>query len=183
MKAEFQRKRTRLGASNYIGRRWYFVTICCFQRKKFFASPKQAQWLIACLRREAGRNNFAVHAFCVMPDHVHFLTEGLLDQSNLQQFVSSLKRGTAWEIKKSTGSRLWQRFFYDHIVRKAEDADAIAWYIWMNPVRKGLCLRPELYRFSGTFTGTPAWSRKPQEEWVPPWKRTVADMKSASTGT
>jgi len=71
---------------------------------------------------------------------------------------------------------LWQSRYYDHILRKAEDSDSIAWYIWMNPVRQGLVNKPEEYPFSGSCTvAWPPDGKKP-DEWVPPWKKGQALM-------
>jgi len=43
---------------------------------------------------------------------------------------------------------LWQKNFYDHIVRKEESILKIAEYILNNPVRKGMALRWESYPYS-----------------------------------
>ena len=51
---------------------------------------------------------------------------------------------TNW--KRYTANRFgvdWQRDFFDHRIRHDESLDAKADYIRMNPVRKGLCERPE----------------------------------------
>lgn len=87
-----------------------------------------------------------------MPDHVHLLLEGLGPACNLVQFVKILKQKSGFTYSKNTGERLWQRFFYDHILRPADHPDAVAWYIWLNPVRAGLCAAPQDYRFSGSLT-------------------------------
>jgi hypothetical protein len=58
-----------------------------------------------------------------MPDHIHFLCEGLSDNSDLVQFVDALKQrtaSTAYEFKKTHGQRLWQMRYYDHILRPKE---------------------------------------------------------------
>ncbi|MBN2380988.1 hypothetical protein JXM67_14415 [candidate division WOR-3 bacterium] len=44
---------------------------------------------------------------------------------------------------------MWQRGYYDHILRKEEDLEIVANYIWGNPVRKGLAETIEEYPFSG----------------------------------
>lgn len=55
-----------------------------------------------------------------MPDHVHFLCEGLSDASDLVRFVDAFKQRTAYEFKKTHGERLWQMRYYDHILRPKE---------------------------------------------------------------
>jgi REP element-mobilizing transposase RayT len=48
--------------------------------------------LIKCLKTTADRNLFAVHAYCVMPDHFHALVEGLAPDSDLLLFVRNFKQ-------------------------------------------------------------------------------------------
>jgi hypothetical protein len=59
----------------------------------------------------AAQRNFSLHAYCIMPDHVHFLCEGLSETSDLVQFVDALKQRTAYEFKKTHGQRLWQMLY------------------------------------------------------------------------
>jgi len=144
---EFRRKNIRLHSDNYQGGRWYFVTACCERRQKHLADPSIAQWIIATLRATAARNCFSVHAYCLMPDHMHLLVRGTEASSNLLPFVSEFKRGTGQEFEKRTKQRLWQKKVYDRILRRLESIDAVAWYIWLNPVRKGSVRRRPNIRF------------------------------------
>ena len=116
-----------------------------------------------------------------MPDHIHFLCEGLSDNSDLVQFVDALKQrtaSTAYGFKKTHGQRLWQMRYYDHILRPSESPDAVGWYIWMNPVRKGFCSQPDRYPHSGSFTGQWENMSRPEIEWVPAWKMTLSVSRS-----
>ncbi len=45
--------------------------------------------------------------------------------------------------------KLWQKSFYDHVIRKEEDLNSIAGYIFNNPVRKELVENYEDYPFLG----------------------------------
>jgi len=163
-----ERKKIRLPESEYRGQKSYFVTTCCEDRRKVFAEAGRAEWIIERSLNHAKVHQFAIHAYCVMPDHFHFLAEGRSDSSDLIRFVSQFKQQTAHEFGSVRG-RLWQRYFYDHILRGRDGLDAVAWYIWMNPVRKGLCKEPEDYPFSGSMTVE--WKRKkrPEGSWTPPW--------------
>ena len=134
------------------------------------AESDTASRLIRSLRELADRHGFLVHAYCVMPDHLHFLIEGRSGTSTLIEFVTRYKQRTTHEFGGQLRGRLWQRYFYDHIVRREEDLGAIAWYIWMNPVRKQLAATSEEYAWWGSFTLE--WKRhpRPAKGWVPPWK-------------
>lgn len=166
----FPRKPIRLPHSDYLGCRWFFLTTCCDERRPLFSSEPLARQFVDLLRTESVESSFAVHAYCVMPDHVHLLVEGLKPGCDLVQFIKILKQKSGFAHAKNTGTRLWQRFFYDHVLRPNDSADGVAWYIWLNPVRAGLCTAPQDYHFSGSFTVD--WQSRiaPRKLWFPPWK-------------
>jgi len=173
MPPPFKRKNIRLRPENYRGQQLYFLTLCFHNRSRFGANPRVARWLIERMQIHAAKNALLIHAYCVMPDHTHLLAHGAQRDSDLLAFVESFKQDTAFRFEQKTGRRLWQFKYYDHIVWKPENAGRIAWYIWMNPVRKGLCAAPQDYPFSGSFTdsGTAMFGRPPAETWTPPWKK------------
>ncbi len=168
----FERKNIRLPADNYRGRRLYYVTICFHNRRRFGTNPRVARWILGRLRKHAAACEFFVHAYCVMPDHIHILAAGAEDTSNLVKFIEAFKQDTAAEFARKAHRRLWQFKYYDRILRGADSADRVAWYIWLNPVRKGLCRAPADYPFLGSFTelGTRLLRGAGAEEWIPPWK-------------
>ncbi len=129
-------------------------------------------WLIDNLKKHASRCAFFVHAYCVMPDHLHILAMAAAESSNLVKFVEAFKQGTAIEFEERHGHRLWQFKYYDRIVRSCDRLDRVAWYIWLNPVRKGLCGTPTDYAFVGAFTqiGRRLLKAGASVEWMPPWK-------------
>ncbi len=170
----FRHKNIRLGSINYQGRRWYFVTICCQDRQPLFTSPARVQWLLKHLQEKSKQYAFSVHAYCLMPDHLHILTEGQTESSGLIRFVEAFKQKTGQLYHARTGRNLWQKKYYDHIVRRTSSVDAIAWYIWMNPVRKGFCKTPREFPYSGSFTQTIEMLRPSEGIWHPPWKSTCS---------
>jgi putative transposase len=136
----------------------------------FFLTRDNAEWIVAVLRAEAATHQFLVDAFCVMPGHLHFLALGMAPASNLLAFAKSFKQKTAHAYQQAHHMRIWQRNFYDHVLRPDEPSGCVAAYIWMNPVRKGHCKNFEEYPFSGSFTRH--WkSSSEAEAWVPPWKK------------
>ncbi len=172
MAVDFRRKNIRLASQHYLGRRLYFLTLCFSNRRRVGADSKTAFWLIEKLRAESAKCGFLVHAYCVMPDHIHILAQGNSVESDLMRFVEFFKMGTAFRFEARTGKRLWQFKYYDHIVRTDEAANRIAWYIWTNPVRKGICRAPRDYPFLGSMTaaGTAMLRKDAAEKWTPPWK-------------
>lgn len=154
----------------YKGAQWHFVTICCAARRPLFADADRAAWIVDELRQQAAAHEFAVHAYCAMPDHLHVLVMGLGPASHLLPFVKSLKQKTGYEFRKQFRRDLWQKTFYDHILRQDDSIDRVAGYIWLNPVRQGICGDPREYAYSGSFAIDWTKGMAPVGEWVPPWK-------------
>src|SRR2546421_3215013 len=135
-------KQLRLSRTDYIGRRAYFITICTENRAPSFSPERTGPWLLEKLFATASSFDFLLHAYCVMPDHLHWVSEGCKDTCDLIKFVDLFKQRTAYEFTREQRSRLWQRRYYDHILRQSDAVEDVACYIWWNPVRKGLCANP-----------------------------------------
>jgi putative DNA methylase len=89
-----------------------------------------------------------LHAFVVMPNHVHLLMTPLVAVSKVMQ---SLKRFTAREgnrILGLTGQPFWQDESYDRLVRNETEFERIVHYIERNPVTAGLAATPEDFPWS-----------------------------------
>jgi putative transposase len=166
----FFKKRLRLPPTNYIGRGIYFVTLGTERRAEFFADLFTGQWVLEKLLSHAAEFSFSLHAYCAMPDHLHFLSQGLSDRCDLIKFVDAFKQRTAYEFSKAHGRRLWQRRYYDHILRPNEAIEDAACYIWWNPVRKGLCSGPNSYPLSGSQTIDWMKRNPTPTDWKPSWK-------------
>jgi putative transposase len=166
----FPHKNIRLNPAKYIGQSLFFVTFCCAHRRPVFANSKNATWIIENLREQSIAYRIAVHAYCVMPDHFHGLFSGIEPASDLLAFVKNLKHKTAREYLYRFRFALWQKKFYDHILRDRDNADGVSGYIWMNPVRKGLCSDPREYPHSGSFTINWEKTMLPADCWTPDWK-------------
>jgi REP element-mobilizing transposase RayT len=121
-----------------------FVTFCCRPRIPLLGrvtedavdlSPS-GEIVAADLRALPSRRpGVAVDVFQVMPDHVHAIVV-LGGGVALGAVVGSLKSGTAAAINRlrgTPGGRVWQRGYYDHVVRDDADLDRIREYIVTNP--------------------------------------------------
>lgn len=146
------------------------MTLCCTDRRRIFAHPRTAEWIASRLIAGALAYRFLLHAWCVMPDHVHFLVEGVDETCDLVAFVRRFKQRTSLEWSARSGLSLWQKNFYEHILRRDDAFPRVAAYIWNNPIRKGLCQDFREYPFSGSTTFDWKQSRPTPEMWQPPWK-------------
>jgi REP element-mobilizing transposase RayT len=92
--------------------------------------------------------HYLLHAFAVMPNHVHVL---LTPAVPLPKMMKSLKGITAKRgnlILGLTGKPFWQQESYDHQVRSDREFAQIRRYIENNPVRAGLVQQASDYRWS-----------------------------------
>ena len=85
-----------------------------------------------------------------MPDHLHLLVEGMSDASNALTFINRAKQYSGYYFKQAFGTRLWQRYGFEHTLRDDEAALSVARYILENPVRAGLVDRVQDYPFCGS---------------------------------
>jgi putative transposase len=141
----------------------YFVTVCVQGRRCLFGEIKDTEMRLnrfgeivdACwddLPRHYGR--VELDAFVVMPNHVHgivVLTDvgaGLKPartpvgpDHGLSEIVRAFKTFSSRRInalRGSSGTPVWQRGFYEHVIRNNADLQRIRQYITDNPLRWAL---------------------------------------------
>lgn len=146
-----QRKSSpRLKSFDYIGSYAYSITCTTQQRKPYFKDNAIVDSLLPALKETSKQFGFSVYAYCFMPDHLHLLLVGEED-SPLRKFMTLLKQRSSFAFKKAYGLSLWQKSYYDHVLRREEAVNDVASYIFHNPVRKGLVTDYHDYPFSGSF--------------------------------
>jgi putative transposase len=95
----------------------------------------------------------ALHAFVIMPNHVHLLCTPVI---SLPELVRRVKGSTAFlanGILERRGEKFWQDEFFDRMVRKDGEFERIQRYIEWNPVKACLVARPEEFRWSSAWRG------------------------------
>jgi REP element-mobilizing transposase RayT len=134
-------KQIRLSPELYaIAGRTYFITIRTdFWRVLFAGSAQLNDAILDCLLGEARSMNHDIVVCCLMPDHVHFLARPAVAGISVIDLVSRFK-GKSTRVAWQHGHQgvLWQRRWFDHIVRRSESLATIVRYIIDNPVRKGI---------------------------------------------
>lgn len=85
------------------------------------------------------KQRYAMHAFCIMPNHIHALFT-LDSDVLLEDVVQSWKSFTAKRINSLLGrsGTLWQKDYYDRLIRGPLDFANSVRYIINNPVAAGL---------------------------------------------
>jgi len=124
----------------------YFVTLCTNHRQKILANNAVHSALLEYGRRAEARG-IALGRYVIMPDHIHLFVAGDVE-FDLGIWVRGLKRVVAAAV---TGGRkqLWQRGFFDHLIRNSESYSEKWDYVRQNPVRAGLVSDADEWRFQG----------------------------------
>jgi len=175
-------KNIRIGSQNYVGGGWYFVTICYADSRRIFSSPSRCESFLEHLRQAAASRSFVIHAYCIMPDHVHLLAEGLDETADLLNFMKTLKVRTSREFRHARRRRAVAEEVFDHILRPGEVPDRVAWYIWMNPVRAALAGSVGEYRLPVPFPGMVPSAHVIGKDWLPPYRfKSRPPQKAAAT--
>jgi putative transposase len=91
-------------------------------------------------------SRYRLHAWTIMPNHVHVLISGVAGVT-LGSIVSSWKRFTAREANRQLGRNgaFWQDDYWDRFIRNEEHFFATIDYIDQNPVKAGLADQPRLW--------------------------------------
>jgi REP element-mobilizing transposase RayT len=124
----------------------YFVTLCTKDRRRALANATVHSVLI-----DYGRTGLlagcAVGRYVIMPDHIHLFVAGA-DDFDLGVWVRGLKRVVAAAVSGGRGG-LWQRGFFDHVIRNSESYSEKWDYVLENPVRARLVSSADKWPFQG----------------------------------
>ena len=150
-----KRKKMRLPDYDYRQNGGYFVTICTHEKKCILSKvvpgnelrraevtlTPLGQVVESVLLAQIEKYGINLEAWTIMPNHVHLLLwieEGRTSIS-IGRFVGALKSISANQWMKIYNERgivmgkLWQRDFYDHVIRNETDYMEKLRYIDVNP--------------------------------------------------
>jgi putative transposase len=140
----------RLESFDYRGRHTYHLRFCTHERQPIFSSSAAVDLALQQIQRAATELGFELLAYCFMPDHLHLVVRGCSDTADLKAFASKAKQYSGYAYAQLHKKQLWQRYFYEHVLRSEEAEEGVISYVLMNPVRAGLCETPDEYLFSGS---------------------------------
>lgn len=121
---------------------------CCALRH-----PEVARYIQDSFLRFHG-DRYLLHAWCIMPNHVHILLEPRVDLATIVQgwksFTSRwvLRQNQRLDLGIPASDQLWMREYWDRYIRDAEHYQNVVEYIHQNPVKAGLCHRSEDWPWS-----------------------------------
>lgn len=150
------RRSVRLPGHDYASAGWYFLTICAARRGDIFGrvvgvkvelnrfgQVLQEEWQ----RIEAVRAEIRLDEWIVMPDHLHAIVSirHAMEQASLSprtprsvsSLVAGFKSAVTSRINEMRGQKttVWQRNYWEHIIRDERDLNNTRRYIVENPQR------------------------------------------------
>lgn len=142
-------KNLRLKNYNYSQAGYYFVTLCTGNRKNLLCSyqstPKSENLTYGLSLTNLGiiadthinninsvYNNVKVDCYVIMPNHIHMLiTLNPGSSIKLPNIINSYKTITS----KKVGCPIWQKNYYEHIIRTEQELYDTRTYIKNNPLK------------------------------------------------
>ena len=127
----------------------FFITFCTYRRRALLATPSVHNAFVVFATRAGAEHDIAVGRYVLMPDHVHLFVAG--DRAfRLGPWIGLLKQSLAKSIvRPSAVGPIWQRGFFDHVLRSDESYEQKWDYVLANPVRAGLVTDPDDGPYAG----------------------------------
>ena len=129
----------------------YFFTVNLLQRSGNDLLVRRIDALREAIRRVRLRHPFTIHGWVVLPDHMHCVVELPAGDADfalrwrlIRSGFSKAMPAAEWRspVRQRRGERgIWQRRYWEHLVRNEADFAAHMDYVHFNPVRHGLVAR------------------------------------------
>ena len=144
----------------------YFFTVVTHNRKKIFSKVDNVELLRQAFKKIIKKHPFRIEAFVLLPDHLHciwtlpdhdsdFSTRWRMIKSHFSRKCTIVGWVEERNPTKANASRLkkkekpiWQRRFWEHLIRNDEDLKRHIEYIHFNPVKHNLVKAPKDWQFS-----------------------------------
>lgn len=140
----FVRKNPRLKDYDYALGGYYFITICTENKKHFFGEIVEETMKLNEIGKLVQRNiekleeiynSIKIDKFVVMPNHLHIII--IIDKETDLTIPRIIKQYKEW-ITKTIKKSIWQKSYYDHIIRNEKDYYRIWKYIDENILKWSL---------------------------------------------
>ena len=147
----------------------YFLTICVADRSAVLTVPPIGAASQTEIQLISDAGAWRVHAFTLMPDHLHLVVE-LGGRLSLSQAVGRLKSKTRPAL--TAGHARWQQGYFDHRLKTDDSLLPVLLYVYLNPYRKGLVKVTERWPWFYCHADDWTWFKHhladdlPEPEWM-----------------
>jgi putative transposase len=136
----------------YIPGGVYFFTLVTLNRAPIFADPAHIALLRQAFCKVMRARPFKIDAIVILPDHLHCiwrLPEGDADYSARWREIKKMASRQISPVSNQRHERpVWQRRFWEHVIRDEDDWHRHLDYIHYNPVKHGLASHPSVWPWS-----------------------------------
>ncbi len=118
-------------------------------REACFIEPENYQYYLELWKDNARLYGVAVHAYCLMTNHIHFLVTPE-NEDSVSRAISVIGSRYAWYFNKTykRSGTVWEGRHKSSLVQSNRYFLTCCRYIEMNPVVAGMVRKPEEYRWS-----------------------------------
>ena len=123
----------------------YFFTVVTQERRPVFSNAKNVQKLRDSFRTVMKKSPFTIEAIVILPDHIHCIWTLPNDDKDFSNRWKEIKYRFSMDYNRffaKSGSKvkkkekgLWQRRFWEHLIRDQQDYNRHFDYIHYNPVK------------------------------------------------
>ena len=139
----------------YIKGGIYFFTQVTDERLPWLCHDIGRKALRQAIIKVSQKYPFSILAFVLLPEHFHCLFslppndhDFSLRMRLIKSYVTKNYKSELSSIFNKQNYKLWQNRFWEHLIRDEEDLENHCHYIHYNPVKHGLCLNPQDWKFS-----------------------------------
>ena len=127
----------------------YHVIVRGNQRRKTFLKEEDYEAYLSRLGHYRQKFGHTVHAYCLMPNHVHLLIES--SREPLNKFMQGLQQSYSqyFNLRYGKSGHVFEGRYKAIICDKDEYLLELIRYIHLNPVRAGMVTEAERYVYSG----------------------------------
>lgn len=125
----------------------FFFTVVTYRRRFVFDHPKSRQILYDVVQEVRQRHPFSIDAWVLLPEHLHCIWTLPDESCNFSVRWSLIKSGFSKRARpllhvqewmndsrlKHRESTIWQRRYWEHLIRSDEEYQAYMDYIHYNP--------------------------------------------------
>jgi putative transposase len=138
----------------------YFFTIVTHNRCPILCQPENINLLRDSFKRAIAKHPFTINAIVILPDHLHclwtlppedadFSTRWRLIKSWFSRRCDLQDRGQLSASRQNKQEKaIWQRRFWEHLIRDEQDFNRHVDYVHYNPVKHELVLSPKDWQYS-----------------------------------
>ena len=139
----------------------YFFTVVTYQRRPILCLEQSRLLLGKVVRNVRDAHPFLVEAWVLLPDHMHSIWQLPRGDTDFSLRWALIKKGFTkgakdwlelpspnFSRKKHREATVWQRRFWEHMIRDDRDFSAHCDYIHYNPVKHGLVKAPKAWPHS-----------------------------------